>query len=256
MTAQFFSSEEYDRQAGELMEGGDLAGAAALLREGLEMFPATPELRLSLGQAYLVLEEWALAGREFQAALALAPGDLDAVRGTAVALLRLGRVDEGLEALDRALASVNGDEQACLQVAEALLAAERAAEALEFACRALQVEPDSADAELARGLALHALGFDAEGKWASLDHALELDPGRWDIIESFGHVAYEDGALREALRLFEQLPVDAIDNRVTLERLEACYRRLRGGRLRLAATRSRLADVRKRDALWGWPPEE
>jgi len=200
-----------------------------------------------------VLEEWALAGREFQTALTLAPGDMDALRGHAIALLRLGRADEGLEALDRALEGIDGDEQACLQVAEALLP-DRAAEALEFACRALQVEPDSADAELLRGLALHALGFDVERKWEALDRALELDPGRWDIIESFGHIAYEDGALREALRLFEQLPVDHIDNRVTLERMEACYRKLRGGRLRLAATRSRLNDVRKRDELWGWPP--
>ncbi len=254
MTAQFFSSEEYDRQASELLEAGDPAGAAAMLREGLGIFPSTPELRLNLGQAYLQMEEWALASREFLSALTLAPADVDANRGLAVSLLRLGRIEEALEALDAACAGIHGDEQSCLQIAEALLAADRSAEGLEFACRALVVEPDSADAELLRGLAMHALGMGRDDKYRALRRALDLDPGRWDIIESFGHICFEDGDLRQALRFFELLPVDHIDSRMTLERLEACYRKLRGGRVRLAACRDRLDDVKKRDELWGWPP--
>ena len=103
MTAGFASSDEYDRRGNELCESGDFAAAAAVFREGLDAFPGTPELRLDLGHAYLLLEEFALAAREFEMALVLAPGDADAARGRAVALLRLGRATEGLDALDAGL---------------------------------------------------------------------------------------------------------------------------------------------------------
>ncbi len=252
---RFFSSEEYERRGAELAESGDLVGAVEVLREGLGTFPSTNELRITLGQAYLQLEEFALAAREFREGLRLAPGDADLLRGLAVALLRMGRGDEASPLLDSAAAGTHDDDQACLQVAEALLAAERPAEGLEYATRAALANPDSADAEVMRGLCLHAIGpigKETEEKRRAFRRAAELAPDRFDVVESWGHVLYEDGRSDEALAQLGRLPLDEIENVLTLERLDELLHRTGAPRARRAECRRRLREAQRGLSLEGF----
>ncbi|MCI0339561.1 MAG: tetratricopeptide repeat protein [Planctomycetales bacterium] len=252
---QFFSSEEYERRGGELAESGDLVGAIQVLREGLEVFPSTTELRIGLGHAYLQLEEFALAAREFREGLRLAPADSDLLRGLAVVLLRMGRGDEASPLLDRAAPGTHDDDQACVQVAEALLAAERPAEGLEYATRAVLANPESPEAELVRGLCLHAIGGAPDDKCRAFRRALELAPDRMDVVESWGHVLYEDGRGDEALAVLSRLPLDEIENVLTLERLDEMLHRAGAPRAQRAECRKRLRESQRGLTLDGFVEE-
>ena len=73
MTDPFLSSEEYDERAHALYNEGKYDEALALLREGLALYPQAVELHVGVGYARLAREEYALARRSFDEALALDP---------------------------------------------------------------------------------------------------------------------------------------------------------------------------------------
>ena len=90
--------------AGVLMHGlGDLRRADALLRDGRDRAPSSPELGFALGNLRLDQAEPAAAEAFFRDALSWHPGFAEARRGLATALVRTGRFAEAeseLQALE------------------------------------------------------------------------------------------------------------------------------------------------------------
>ena len=119
------------------------------------MPPSLPQSQLREGRA-----EEALAG--FDAALAVRPGDAEALFGRATALKLLGRLDEARAGYDAVLAQVRGAAGALNNRGEVLLALQHYESALADFTQALATKPDFPPALLGRSIALLKLGRPAE----------------------------------------------------------------------------------------------
>jgi Flp pilus assembly protein TadD len=133
-----------------------------------------------------VLSACAFETGDFEAALAHADRALrlrrtyaEAHNNRGNALLRLGRLDDGLEAFKAALMLTPRDAEVHANLANVLHALERPAEALRSLDRALALAPGLATAHVNRGNVLQRLGRHAEAL-AAYDTAVALDPGSVD----------------------------------------------------------------------------
>lgn len=74
-------------------------------------------------------------------------------------------------------------------------------EADRASARAMELDPDLADANTARGFALFVLDRFEEAE-ASFERAIELDPNQFSAHFFFGRVSFQQGKFEQALRLF------------------------------------------------------
>ena len=77
---------EYIQQAEELLDAGQVQGAAVALKNALRANPANPRARYLLGQANLTIGNYAAAAKELQRALELGVGGDSVVPALAMAL--------------------------------------------------------------------------------------------------------------------------------------------------------------------------
>ena len=71
--------------------------------------------------------------------------------------------------------------------------------ARDAVARALELDPDLAEAHAARGMVLFYFEWDWAGAEAALTRALELDPGSAPVHEEYGNVLMSMGRLDEGL---------------------------------------------------------
>jgi tetratricopeptide (TPR) repeat protein len=138
------------------------------------------------------------------------PGRADAQRGQvdrALSLMRLGRVDEALQVLERLAGQRPQDFYVRGQWGSALLMADRPEEALRQFDRALEREPGFVAGLLGRAQALARLGRMAEAR-QSARRAVEREPGRadgWVLLAATEHAldqrAEADAHFRQALQI-------------------------------------------------------
>src|SRR6185503_621532 len=85
------------------------------------------------------------------------------------------------------------------------------AHARDAACRALELEPELAEAHLAMGTMQLWYDFDWKGAEASLHHALERAPGSAEVFQSLGILANNLGRPEEALsRCLQAVELDPL----------------------------------------------
>jgi Flp pilus assembly protein TadD len=206
MTDRFWTSEEYDEQAHQLYDRGDLEGALETLKEGLALYPNAVELYVGLGYARLGREEFAWARAAFHQALLLDPEHEDGRVGLGEVLLRLGRQEQALQ-LFHSVAEMgfSDDVELMLTMGRALYREGRFEDSRDFFQRLASARPDSADAVASVGYALHRLG-DEVGAARHLRRALRIAPDLWEARVYLGHILYERGDGDGALREFERIP--------------------------------------------------
>jgi len=183
-------SESYDRDAADVLRVQDeIAGAIAKALEsrlGGKAVASAPALKVS-PEAY---DDY-LQGRAF------------------VAKRRVENLDKAIAAFDRAIALEPGYSAAYSGRGFAHLLRpmwnapdfqSALASARDSADRALQFDPDNAEAYMVRGTA-EAFGRDAASARIDLDRAQTLAPGSVDVINMTGDVDMYFGALGEAERL-------------------------------------------------------
>jgi tetratricopeptide (TPR) repeat protein len=177
---------EVNRQLGILLAS---RGAFQAAREPLEdAVQADPDDDVAL----FVLSACAFAAGDHQAALDYAdrslrlnPGSADAHGNRGNALLRLGRLDEALDALSAAQALSPRDPAMLVNVANVLSDLGRHAEAVEALERALALDPRLATAELNLGNVLQRLDR-YEDAVAAYSRAIALDPDFADAYANRG----------------------------------------------------------------------
>lgn len=101
-------AEEFRDMGHEHHAQGEIEDAAACYRLSLDIFP-TAEGHTSLATTLAARGEWEEAAAECERAVALDPDLGNACNDLGVYLAELGRFDEALEWLDRAIASPNYD---------------------------------------------------------------------------------------------------------------------------------------------------
>lgn len=199
MPAPFMSSEEYDERAHTLYNDARYDEALAVLREGLTLYPHAVELHIGVGYARLAREEFAWARRSFEEALVLDGDHEDALAGYGETLLRFGQTADALRAFRRVLdLGYEDDLELMLQIGRALFRDGLVAEAREFFDVAARQAPESAEAVALVGFAQHRLGED-ETAIATLRRALQLDPDNAEARIYLGNILYDRGELEAAL---------------------------------------------------------
>ena len=211
MPTPFLSSEEYDERAHQLYNEGQYDEALTVLREGLELYPNSVELRVGVGYARLAREEFAWARRSFEEALVLEPEHEDGLAGLGETLLRFGLKENALRCFHRILElGYTDDVELVLQVGRSLFreaslrdSQELFGEALHFFEAAVDQQGESAEAVACVGYAKHRLGDD-DGSIAALRRALQLDGDHAEARIYLANLLYDKGEFEGALYHFER----------------------------------------------------
>ncbi len=140
--ALLMEAEEYRLMGQDRQEAGDVDDAAAYYQMSLDLYP-TAEAYVALGWVRGTRGEWEAAIAECRKAVALDPDLGNAYNDIGVYLERLGRRDEALEWLDRALAAPINDcrHYPWYHRGRILEQKGRFAEARDAFARALEIEP-------------------------------------------------------------------------------------------------------------------
>ena len=134
--------------SGEMMEAmNNFDGAVVELKKAVDMAPNQAGTHYRLGDAYWSLSQWDAAAEQFQAELAVDPGNcLARARLGNIVLQKNGSPEEALAAIDKALAMCPSLTDAHVDRARALTKLNRNAEAateLEAAVKADPAEPST-----------------------------------------------------------------------------------------------------------------
>jgi Flp pilus assembly protein TadD len=219
MSSQYWSAEEYDRQAQRHFEAGDYDGALEILRRGEALYPAVAELKVSVGYTHLAREEYVWAKQAFGRALALEPDHEDALVGIGESFLKLGERARGLRSFERVLDLGFGrDLDLMLSVGRALFREELHEHAERFFRRAIEANPRSADAAADLAYARHRQG-DLEDARFWLERSVTLDADNHDARSMLGNILYEQEEWSKALAEFEQIPLENMWDPISVWRL-------------------------------------
>lgn len=185
--------------------------AELLLREALMRAPNDAWALNALGGIALSRSDAATAFRLIAAAATIRPDEPEILANLAGVHAQLGRSDEALICLDRAVE--RAPEHAAIRRvrAEFLLSQSRAEEAAAEAQRALELEPDDPAAWVARGLAAIAMG-DAAMAFACLREAAALDQGCVEAWHNLAELHARQGESGEALACAERAYLAAPGN--------------------------------------------
>ncbi|HVS15760.1 MAG TPA: tetratricopeptide repeat protein [Thermoanaerobaculia bacterium] len=219
---------------------GDAAGAAESFRRALELDADRPALRHLLAQTLLQLGEHA-EGRSLLRALTAEGSDDPRVwRDLGSAEQRAGDSEAAGRAFERAASLDPGNEQeiaapALAQWAAVLLDAGDHRGAVEVARKALRLEPTSVDALNVLGLSLIELGETAQAA-TELERARALAPQRADLANNLGKALFAADRLEESIEAFQAALELAPDLEPARANLEVARRRLESGGVTPEAT--------------------
>ena len=212
MSDAFRSSDEFDEQAHQFYNEGRYDDALHVLQEGIALYPNAVELHVGLAYAYLAREEYAWARRSFEAALTLDPDHEDGLAGMGETLLRLGNRAGAIRAFERILAlGFSDDHDLMLQVGRALFRNGLTGPAYRFFELAGQAHAESSDAAASMGYAAHRLNREADALYW-LRRALELEPDFAEARIYLANMLYDRGESDAALYHLERTrPEDHFD---------------------------------------------
>ncbi|MFC1588223.1 tetratricopeptide repeat protein [Planctomycetota bacterium] len=206
-----------------LWEKRDFVNAVAQYKKGLWEYPDSISLQLGLAYSYFYLKEYANASRSFEIVLRFQPKNKHALRGLGLCCLKLNRLEDAHRTLNRL--QLDGDLQAAelMEIAYFFFQVQDYAEALRFADMVIEQAPNYCDAFICAGGCLHFQERVSARKYSLFYRALDLEPERVDLLDFFGNVLFDDTHIKEALAIFERIPVDELKNQITLKRMIQLY---------------------------------
>ena len=203
---------EFAMHAANLLGGaGRHQEAFAFLSRAGGMAPGDPGILRCLAAAALAIGQPESAIALARRAYALAPGDRANALDAAELLLRAQLFDEAARIIAARLAVDGGDAAASRMLSAAHMQRGRLQEAIEAIDRALAATPTIAEYHLHRGELCYRLGrFDEAA--AAFDRALALDPDNLAARRSQLTVYFDSGRVRDALTVGGELIRSAPDN--------------------------------------------
>ncbi len=177
---------------------GATAKACAHLDEVQHLAASSDTASYVFGLFYFNIGDCALALSWFERAIVLNPGHLDARKGRAVALQRLGRIREALSAFEAAARDNPADSEAAHMSGVILQSLGKTDAALAAYDRALRINPDYCDALVNRGALLEQAG-QIEAALASFDRVIALRPQEAVNYFNRGCVLQKAGRFEAAL---------------------------------------------------------
>jgi Flp pilus assembly protein TadD len=177
--------------------------ALKLLRQALAIAPASGDILCRVSYVKLQIGEFEQALADADRAVQSEPMNEWGHRLRSVALLRLGKKSDALEAAEEAVRLAPHLPETFYDLADAQIANQRLREARETALRAREVAPESSESHeiLSRVEMAHKSWGEAE---KHLRKALSLNPTSYWALNSLGICLLEQDQEREALEMFRQ----------------------------------------------------
>jgi Tfp pilus assembly protein PilF len=250
--------EPYYQIALASLSAGDVATGVASLRKTLEIDPKHQAARLRLAQIMSIASDntWVKEGEtRLRELVAESPDNPEVLNSLAFAELRLGKTDEAIHTLDKALQKAPKELSTWSALAQARLASGDAAAAEKALLEAVRQLPRSVDARIALGLFYvtrnrlpdaetefrKATELDAKSARAlfnlarlhnTLGRKQEAEDefrrmaalGNRDFRHTYGIFLFEQGRRDEAIKEFERLFRSDPDDRVARTRLIVALR--------------------------------
>ena len=142
--------EKTNRSAGILLlvgqlwiEIGDYARSVSAIHSALEADPALLKAHYFAGQAYTKWEHWPEAASEFQAELAMVPGDPDSMYGLGFIDLQQSKVDEAARLFEQVIAAHPDHPNSQYQIGKILLDRGQVSDAIEHLEVATRLSPQT-----------------------------------------------------------------------------------------------------------------
>lgn len=203
---------------------GELEQAAAALETVLDaQRKRSAAAAHELGHVYLQQGRFARALEAYRHATQQQPGEPAYRRSVAMALRRLGRLDEAQAELHDLIAGSGGDAATYAELGEVYADAGRCAEAVESYARAVALRPDDPSLYVRLGQVRRSIG-DLPGARAALQRAAELHSSNAALQDELGQVLAACGETESALAAYRAA--------VSLDPQCAAYHRRLGALLR------------------------
>lgn len=213
----------YQDRGRTMWESRDFHSAVDNYRQGLWEYPDSITLQLGLAYSYFYLKEFVNAVRSFEIVLRFQPANKRAVRGLGLCYLKLNRVEDA----QRNFRQLQGDCELppaeLMEIAYYFFQVQDYVEALNFAERVLEADPEYTDGYICTAGCLHFLKREPARKLALFQRALEIEPARLDLVDFYANVLFDDMYLPEALAMYERLPLQDMQNPISLRRLIELY---------------------------------
>ena len=220
-----------------LQRSGDLTGAAQELERAVRDFPDDSDARNTLAATLLRLKDVHGAIKHLEEAVRRSPLLVRAHRNLAQAYQRAGRKADALAAKEQSMTAASRQarsSQAILLVEQGkkFLEGGDAAAAANLFREAAKTSPDSEDAHLYHGIALWQESSDIEDSLRALDRALQINPQRAEAHYRRGLVLEAAERRDEAIAALQA----AVDLAPSLEEAQRSLAELafRAGNLKLA----------------------
>lgn len=190
-------------------------------QEGLEQYPSSPELINGIGMANLEIEEFGMAKLAFEKGLEIEPENPDMQIGLGIALLNFNKISAAMSLFENSMMSFENEEETkaeyATSIGRALCNYEYFLQALRFFDLAVEIDLMNPDANFGIGVCRHVLGmlFAKDYLWNAISEVDEF----YEAFSFLGNIYFEEGDVKQAMNLFEQIPIEYNWDIVTLKRM-------------------------------------
>jgi tetratricopeptide (TPR) repeat protein len=169
------SPSTFEREGIQALGNGDLEGAAALFRQGIELAPDNPSLRHRLGTALFLMGDEREGLAQFEEAVRVSPDYAQAHYSLGLLLEESGRLEDAIQRFSLAVRYEPSYVEARLRLARALRRVGRPAEALSEYAQIIETDPRTTEATFGYAVALAGLGRYQEAR-DRLAEGMEFNP--------------------------------------------------------------------------------
>jgi len=240
---------EDDRTGYELLEEGRYEEAVDFFKDALDLHPYSSEIYAGLGHAYGEMGEYVQASRAFQEGLSLSPCDEDIWLGLAMCFLKLNRLKDADACLERLSHRLENDGEASLSLAFSFYQIEKPEEAVCYCGNVLAREPDNAEALALKSVCLQEVEGTTREVRRCMHRALLLEPERWDWMEYYANLIYEEEEYEDAFLCFDKIPLDEIRTADSLERLIRLLKEFRKDNSKIKECKRLVREVEEFDSF-------
>lgn len=219
---EFAPLEDFVNRGFILLKDSKPGIALRTFQEGLEQYPNSSELINGVGMANLEIEEYGMAKLAFEQGLKIDPEDPDMQIGLGISLLNFNKICDAMTLFENSMNNFDEDEgeikaEYAASIGRALCNYEYFLQALRFFDLAVEIDPMNPDANFGIGVCRHILGmlFAKDYLWNAISEADEF----YEAFSFLGNVYYEEGDLKQAMSLFDQIPIEFNLDLVTLKRM-------------------------------------
>jgi len=244
-----YLNSEDDRTGYELLEEGRFEEAVDFFKSARELHPYSSEVFSGLGHAYGEMGEYVLASRAFQEGLALSPCDEDIWLGLAMCFLKMNRLKDADICLDHLSFRLENDVEASLSLAFSFYQIEKPEEAVRYCENVLTREPDNSEALALKSVCLQEVEGTTREVRRCMHRALLLEPTRWDWMEYYANLIYEEEEYQQAFLCFDKIPLEEIRTADSFERLIKLLKKFRKDPAKIKECKRLAREVEEFDSL-------